>query len=183
MRKNKILLSLFIAFSVMLMFSVINVVHAYNVFGCRWDSSTVYYFYDNYNSSRGKAYFDVGADGWDATDVNFTSGTAGNYNIYCTETENPNVSWEGITEYSNSMGSIISPAIIQLNSAKSTTWNDNGALQSVAIHEFGHALGLDHVKNARVIMNPYTWGENSRYGDFGITTIQADDINGANLLY
>lgn len=183
--KRKIKLSLFIGLSVILLSGIVNVVYAYNVIGCRWESSTVYYYYDNYNSSRGKAYIDIGAEGWDSTDINFIKGTAGNYNIYCSETDNLNVSWDGITNYtySGTSGYINDPATIQLNTAKTRTWNDNGALQSVAIHEFGHAVGLAHVENARVIMNPYTWGENSRYEDFGITTIQADDVNGANSLY
>lgn len=45
-------------------------------------------------------------------------------------------------------------------------------------------LGLEEDYSlGKVIMNPYTWGDNSRYGDYGISTIQADDINGANALY
>lgn len=41
---------------------------------------------------------------------------------------------------------------------------------------------LDHT-NGAVIMNPYTWGTNSRYGTYGISTIQSDDRAGANALY
>ena len=176
-------LSLFICLSAILFSGVVKVVHAYNVFWCRWENSTVYYYYDNYNSSRGKFYIDIGADGWDSTDINFASDTAGNYNIYYGETNNPNVAWEGITDYTVTIGYIEGSATIQINMAQTKTWNDDGALQWVAIHEFGYALSLAHAENARAIMNPYTWGENSRYGDFGITTIQADDVNGANSLY
>jgi hypothetical protein len=32
-------------------------------------------------------------------------------------------------------------------------------------------------------MNAYTWGTNSRYGGYGLTTPQTDDINGANSIY
>lgn len=59
---------------------------------------------------------------------------------------------------------------------------DDGALLSVSVHEFGHALGLGHTQGA-VIMNPYTWGENSRYEAYNLTTPQIDDLYGINALY
>lgn len=156
-------------------------VFAYTTLGPKWSSRTIRYYYENYNSARAKLYIAKGANGWSGTDVNFTSGTAGNYNIYCTGVNNANVSWDGITT-SYYAGNYFTSQTLQLNSAKTNTWNSNGALQSVAIHEFGHCLGLDHSTGA-VIMNPYTWGQNSRYGDYGISTIQSDDRNGANALY
>jgi hypothetical protein len=50
------------------------------------------------------------------------------------------------------------------------------------VHEFVHALGLGHVQGA-VIMNPATWGQNSRYETYNLTTPQNDDLNGINTLY
>lgn len=46
--------------------------------------------------------------------------------------------------------------------------------ERVALHELGHALGLDHEFTSAAIMQPFA-------GD--INTLQQDDINGANFIY
>lgn len=71
---------------------------------------------------------------------------------------------------------------VTLNTLSDWTWIDDGALLSVSVHEFGHALGLNHVQD-EVIMNPITWGLDSRYGTYELTTHQSDDLNGVNALY
>lgn len=157
---------------------------AYNFSGPRWQSSTIRYYYENWNSARAQSYIRIGGNGWNSTDVNFIQGTASNYNVYCSEVMNPSVDWTGITNSSyNATTMLFVSQTIQLNASKTSTWNNNGALQSVAIHEFGHSLGLAEYPNAAVIMNPYTPGTNSRYGTYGITTIQSDDRNCANARY
>jgi hypothetical protein len=35
----------------------------------------------------------------------------------------------------------------------------------------------------KTIMNGYTFGINSRYGGYGLTTPQTDDVNGVNFIY
>lgn len=176
--KRKTVISLLL--SCILLIGSITVTYAYSKSGYTWSSSTIKYYYDNYNSTRGKSYINTGASAWNSTDVTFTK--SGSYNIYCSEVSNPDASWDGIT-YLTYSGSKFKSATLYLNMSKTNTWNNNDALKSVAVHEFGHALGLSHVPNAKVIMNPYTWGTNSRYGTFGITTIQTDDRVGANALY
>ncbi|MCH5275932.1 MAG: matrixin family metalloprotease [Lachnospiraceae bacterium] len=155
--------------------------YAYYTSGYIWPSSTISYYYESYNSLRGKTYFQIGANGWTGTDVNFVSGTAGNHNILCTETNQPKVGWDAITAITVN-GKYYTSNTIQINTALTQTYNDDGALRSVIIHEFGHCLGLGDSGDA-VIMNGYTWGDGSRYGYYRITTIQADDKNGANALY
>lgn len=155
---------------------------AYTTLGLTWSSSTITYYYENYNSNRAKSYFETGASGWSSTDVNFVKGNSANYNIYCTEVYNENVEWDGLTNHNPSWGIHFERQVLQLNYASTRTWNNDKALQSVVIHEFGHCLGLDHTLG-KVIMNPYTWGDESRYGAYSIFTIQTDDRNGANALY
>lgn len=95
---------------------------------------------------------------------------------------NDSVEWDGIT-YSYANDSTLYKAIVDLNRAKDA-WDDSDALLSVATHEFGHALGLGDLDSYNeCIMNGYTWGDGSRYGDYGITSPQDDDIDGVNSIY
>ena len=47
----------------------------------------------------------------------------------------------------------------------------------------GHVFGLADYGNNRTIMNGYTFGANSRYGVYGLTVPQTDDVNGVNAKY
>lgn len=95
------------------------------------------------------------------------------------------VDWDGLTQTSYSSASphyVVSQTLI-LNKAKTTTWNSDGALKSVVVHEMGHVFGLKDNGKTRTIMNGYTFGANSRYGGYGLTVPQTDDVNGVNAKY
>lgn len=163
------------------MLTISSVAQAYVVTGFRWSSNSIKYYYDNYISSTAKTALSSGASSWSGVDASFSFNSS--YNIYCLETYNSNVTWDGITtHYLPPTGNYFSTQTVQLNSAK-PAWNNAAALKSVAGHEFGHCFGLYENGATQTIMNDYTYGTNSRYGTYGITTPQTDDKNGVNYIY
>lgn len=175
---NRKILALFSCILLSLSLSVS--VQAYNTFGWVWGTKNIKYYYDNYNSTTGKTTFSNGASAWSGLDATLSNSTASNYHIYCTETDSGSDDWDGMLD---TYGWPPNEAILYLNRSCTRTWNNANARKSVAVHEFGHALGLDDNGYTRTIMNAYTWGGESRYGYYGITTPQSDDISGINALY
>lgn len=155
---------------------------AYHYLGSKWPSSSIKYNYDNQTSSGYvQTFFGSAANVWSKSDVTIRKSGSGNDVIYCIQVSEPKESWDGISSNYKKNG-IISYSLIEINKAITKTWNNQGALKSVVVHEFGHTLGLDHT-NGAVIMNPYTWGSKSRYGEYGVTVPASDDIKGINALY
>jgi Matrixin. len=157
-------------------------VSAYVTFPFKWDHSNIKYLYENYNTSRGKAYFASGAATWNITNVTLSFGSFSNYDILITETYRTDVVWDGFCTIANS-GNFMTRATIQINMAYTATYNNDGALKSVVVHEFGHALGLDENGNTQTVMNRLTWGTKSRYGTYAISSPKQDDKNGIASLY
>lgn len=133
---------------------------------------------------RAQSYTTTCAGMWNSSDATLTQVSSG-YNIYVSTVTYSDVWWDGLTDIvgNNSTGHFEGTAYIRINAGATETWNDNGALRSVVLHEFGHGLGLADLEAERAIMNGYTWGDYSRYGAYGLTTLQSDDLNGVNSIY
>ncbi|MGD9676975.1 MAG: matrixin family metalloprotease [Vulcanibacillus sp.] len=163
-----------------MLFCIVIPTSAYVLMGVKWSSSNITYYYDSYNSSRFKTFIDIGASAWNITDATYSKSAS--YNIYCSEVDNSTVTWDGYTSGTASGGYFIGLTIL-INKFYTNTWNSDGALQSVVLHELGHGLGLAGNGFTQTIMNENTWGTYSRYGTYGLSTLQTDDINGANAIY
>jgi len=94
------------------------------------------------------------------------------------DTDNSSVSWDGQATYSSSGGFFVQPAKATLNHFY-TKGYVSAEIATVAAHEFGHDMGLNH-SSACVVMNPDTF---TRYVSCGISYITTDDANGINALY
>ena len=64
---------------------------------------------------------------------------------------------------------------LQINDGQNWNHTNGYDLETVAIHEFGHALGLDHSKVAGAVMQAYYNGTNQK--------LSADDTSGIQSLY
>lgn len=148
-------------------------------------STTSYYYYDNYLSSNSKTAAGSGTSSWNNTSSKvkyyFSSSS---YITYVAETYNSNVGWDGLTNttYNSSTGIVINETVT-VNTAKTDTYTNSTALKSVLAHEFGHVLGLADDGTNPTLMNGYTWGANSRYGYYGISSPTSDDVSSANSIY
>lgn len=146
---------------------------AYANLGCKFSSATVKY---GYTASGLQPIFNTAATRWSSsTDVNLVY--AGQVSVVT-----------GINPYAANYGSVIwdgqatpcsgstrTGVAIQLNRYYTDGYTTEKKI-GVAVHEFGHALGLAHVSSTSAVMYGNTPGRVP-------TSPAADDKNGMNALY
>jgi hypothetical protein len=172
--------SVFFIIFALIVFSLPVKVQAYNLSGYRWLSSSIIYYYDNSISYNAQMAVYRAVSDWSGEDASLSFNAI--FNIYCMDTYDSSVEWDGITYSAVDSANYFVSQCLLLNSAK-PAWNSANALESVAAHEFGHCFGLEENPYTATIMNNYTYGPNSRYGAYGICTPQLDDRNGVNDIY
>jgi len=104
----------------------------------------------------------------------FVEGSSSSHHVKVIAVNYPDVSWTGSTTYSwNSTTMHMTSTTIKLNHA--LIGDDDRARQmNTALHELGHALGLDHQSSSSSIMYPY---------QTSIDYIPSADANRATYLY
>lgn len=184
---TKVVLTITLVFALLTSFSIS--VFAYSLNPYRHSSSKVYYYYDNWVGSRAISFFSTGANAWrakttEAQILHYSNNPETGYDVYMSAGNITGVEWDGLTQtrYNSTSPYYIVSQTLTLNMAAST-WDNDGALKSVVVHEMGHVFSLKDNGTTKTIMNGYTFGTNSRYGKYGLTVPQTDDINGVNAKY
>ena len=167
---------------VMLVFASTTTVSAYQLKPYKWNTSSIHYYYDNWVGARAIRFFITGVSAWNSTNADATISYGGGNFVYFCVAQSPDAEWDGMvsTYYSNGY---VTSQTLTLNEGITRTWSSDGALKSVIVHEIGHVFCLGDNGTTCTIMNGYTWGDNSRYGGYSLTTPQRDDINGVNAIY
>lgn len=152
--------------------------------GYKWSSKNTTY-QNNGSNSAYKGIWTTGAKEWnDATVVTLSSGT--NTNFTAGNTTNSLATWDGVMEpvyNSNKTFKSVKVWVNDYYTSQSQYITTENAIQSIATHELGHALGLDHAPVRTLsVMVPATF-----FSDGTFARVQYfpgnGDINSVNNIY
>ena len=165
--------------------------YAYVLYGFKWPGQPapgVCCAHISYAKTSGQYLWDSqgwddGVSAWNASPALVIFNQAGSANLTLAEANYSNVSWDGLSNI-NAMGTSISYATSWLNAFYTQPYNaTRSQVQSIAAHELGHDLGLDHNSVGCQLMLRYTSDRWKVWGGCKVNTPQQDDINGVNSLY
>lgn len=157
------------------------VVSAFYIKSYKWtDSVNPKYYYDN------DGYLETisAASSWTVSGVFSYSSSTSSSPIHVHGQHVDGVDWDGMCTPTKTE-STLTDAQVKINYHYCDSYT-SGCRKSVICHELGHALALadnPDIETVRSVMNPYTNGDYSRYGYWGISTAQTDDLNGVNWIY
>lgn len=172
--------------------------NAWNALYCRYVGSNAKVFVAVNNPSTP---FAAAGDEWEVGTsgiaVNNTS-AAGDRNVYAYSDFYGPTGWSGILDHVDDVGGNAPPCMAtghwnytKIAALVNNTYLSNDAQRKmVAVHEFGHFLGLGHnnattpcpTTGSKVISVMY-FSDARAQGDCPVSTPQADDRNGINVLY
>lgn len=160
---------------------------AFSLRSHRLNTDKVYYYFDSGIDSKAISTFNTACENWRNKNSLFVMEKLGSETNVVTARvgtiKSSTVGWDGITAIFTDENKHLTKAIINFNTYYTDSWNVEGARLSVMTHEIGHVFGLDDLEGERAIMNGSTYGPNSRYGTYGLTVPQDDDIRGVSYLF
>lgn len=177
--------------------------NAYNTLYCRFDGTNAKFFVAQNDAPT--TGFEAAGDEWEVGTSGITVSkvtTESNRNVYAFNLDLNYTGWTGILDHYDEVGGSAPPCqssghwnynkiAVIVNTDTYFSYMSNSTLRKgVAIHEFGHFLGLAHNGanlgcpggglKAAAIMYP---NDDRFFGDCGITLPQSDDKAGINALY
>ncbi len=151
--------------------------------GCKWPDQ-IYYV----NGTSGKyatPAYNATVD-WTGTPTRIYFSNYSNFYVKMRAVNHGNNNSDGITYWGCDYITLamLPPVYSDYNTyyTDSSTYDSN-ALESLMVHELGHAIGLDHAGSSSCSGQPIMYYSSSRWFTCQHIVPQQDDINGINALY
>lgn len=159
---------------------------AYNLAGCKWASSNIFYYdASTYHTAAVAAADDwTNASGWPGQYSKVSD--ISNAKVVIAAKNFGTADYDGMTYRSACYNGYYGYGGVQntayWNTYETATYTTDWRT-SVMVHELGHALGLNDVNGSSCYGNPIMFYHASRYSTCRLIKPQTDDINGANAIY
>lgn len=156
---------------------------AYATLGCRWTSTNI--VWTNASSTAYKSTATDAVAAWTSA-VSVVSLSAVppeySYNIRLFDVNQGATNIDGSTSYYCPAGYFSGIVYSSVNTYYTDNYSADGRKQ-VMVHEFGHALGLDHSGTSTCSGQPIMYYSSARYFTCNHVNPQTDDIAGINHIY